>query len=150
MNEPEPSPNPTDCQRPRGHRVLVIEDSRLAAEAMRDALELGSHTVDVARTGSEGIDKARSFLPDVVLCDVGLPDMDGYQVARTLRADRRLCSAFLVALTGHTLHKDEIAAAEAGFDRHVAKPLGLRKLEQLMADAPTQGVSRPGSDGARV
>jgi two-component system, chemotaxis family, CheB/CheR fusion protein len=119
----------------RGRRVLVIEDNRLAADTLCEALEMGNCTVDVAHTGSDGLAKAQSLPPDVVLCDVSLPDTDGYQLARKFRADERLRGAFLVAVTGHALSEDEQKARDAGFDRHVAKPLSLKKLEQLMADA---------------
>jgi CheY-like chemotaxis protein len=133
MIEGPAQPRPDDA--PLARRVLIIEDNRLAAETLCEALEPGKYTIDVAYTGSEGLALARTFPPDVVLCDVSLPDMDGYRIAREFRADQRLRSAFLVALTGHTRAEDETKAHDAGFDRHVAKPLSLKKLEQVMADA---------------
>ena len=116
----------------RRRRVLVIEDNVLAAETLREALQLANCDVEIVHTGSDAIAWAPTFVPDVVLCDIGLPDMDGYEVARRLRADERLRSAVLVALTGHARPEDEQRARDAGFDRHVAKPLSLKKLEQLM------------------
>jgi CheY-like chemotaxis protein len=115
-------------------RVLVIEDNVLAAETMREALEIGGHTVDVAHTGSGGVAMALAVFPDVVFCDVSLPDIDGLEVARALRSDERLRAAFLVAVTGHALPSDEKKALDAGFDRYVAKPLSLKRLEQVMAE----------------
>ena len=80
-------------------RVLVIEDNADAAETLREMLEMWGHEVAVARDGRAGVEKARAFRPDVVLCDIGLPVMDGYEVARAIRADPELASTFLVAVT---------------------------------------------------
>ena len=116
-------------------RVLVIEDNVDAADSLREALELGDHTVEVAYSGAEGIEKARAFGPDVVLCDIGLPGMDGYAVARVMRGDPELSRALLVALTGYALPEDVAKAKAAGFAIHLAKPPSLRKLEELLGQA---------------
>ena len=81
-------------------RVLIIEDNIDAASSLREVLELGEHQVAVAHNGTDGLAKAREFRPQVVLCDIGLPGMDGYEVARAFRADETLRRTFLVALTG--------------------------------------------------
>lgn len=117
-------------------RVLVIEDNIDAADTLREALELDEHEVVVAYNGPEGIAKALDVHPSVVLCDIGLPGMDGYEVARTLRAKESLKGCFLVALTGYALPGDLRRAREAGFDRHLAKPASLQKLEALFVEAP--------------
>jgi len=114
-------------------RVLVIEDNVDAAESLKEALGLSGHEVVVALDGFQGIAKAREFKPEVVLCDVGLPGMDGYQVARAFRADETLKGAFLVALTGYAGPEDQQRAAEAGFARHLAKPASLQTLEEVIA-----------------
>ncbi len=114
-------------------RVLVIEDNVDAANSLREALELGEHTVGVAYDGPEGLEKARELQPEVVLCDIGLPGMDGYEVARAFRADAKLCSVRLVALTGYALPEDLAKAKEAGFDEHLAKPPSIEALEEVMA-----------------
>jgi len=114
-------------------RVLVIEDNVDAAESLREALELGEHTVEVAFSGADGIAKARAFRPDVVLCDIGLPGMDGYEVARTMRADPALRATRLVALTGYAGPEDVVRSREAGFDVHLAKPPTLEKIEEALA-----------------
>jgi two-component system CheB/CheR fusion protein len=80
---------PAHVARARRH-VLIIEDNADAADSLSEALELGDHEVAVAYNGPEGIAKAREFHPDVVLCDIGLPGMDGYDVARAFRADEQL------------------------------------------------------------
>ncbi|HET6437478.1 MAG TPA: PAS domain-containing protein [Anaeromyxobacter sp.] len=114
-------------------RVLVIEDNADAANSLRDLLAIGNHVVELASSGSAGIEVARSFLPEVVLCDIGLPGMDGYAVARTLRADPQLGRVPLVALTGYALPEDVDRALEAGFDAHMAKPPSPEKVEELLA-----------------
>jgi signal transduction histidine kinase/ActR/RegA family two-component response regulator len=115
-------------------RVLVIEDNVDAADMLREALELDGHRVEVANSGPEGIDKARTFGPDVVLCDVGLPEMDGYDVARTLRADPELRRVGLVALTGYAGSEDVARARAAGFDAHLAKPPTTEAIEHVLSD----------------
>ncbi len=113
-------------------RVLIIEDNVDAAESLREVLELGEHLVEVARSGAEGVEKARTFGPDVVLCDIGLPGMDGYEVARAIRADPALRGTTLVALTGYAAPDDVAKAREAGFDHHIAKPPNLERIEQVL------------------
>jgi CheY-like chemotaxis protein len=121
------------AKRPR--RVLVIEDGADAAVTLREVLEFGGHVVKVASSGSEGLAVARSFGPDVVICDIGLPEMDGYAVARAMRADPNLHGVTLVALTGYAGPEDVTRAKDAGFDAHLAKPPSLEALEQILADA---------------
>jgi signal transduction histidine kinase/ActR/RegA family two-component response regulator len=115
-------------------RVLIIEDNLDAAESLREALELGAHEVEVAHSGPDGLEKARSFRPDVVLCDIGLPGMDGYEVARAVRQDPALRSTFLVALSGYALPEDLEKAAAAGFQHHLAKPPSVDTLERVLSE----------------
>ncbi len=128
-------------------RVLVIEDNLDAAEILRDALLLWGHDVEVAHDGRRGVEKARSFQPDIVLCDIGLPVMDGYEVARTIRADPALRSTYLVALTGYALPEDERRAADAGFNVHLGKPVSMEVLEDVLQTAPG-AVPHPGASAA--
>lgn len=123
-------------------RVLVIEDNQDAADSLRDALALEGHEVAVAYNGSDGLDKAREVRPDVVLCDIGLPQMDGYAVARAFRADASLRNVHLVALSGYALPQDLKRAAEAGFERHLAKPPSLEQLQEVL-----RAVGSPRSQG---
>jgi two-component system CheB/CheR fusion protein len=124
-------------------RVLIIEDNVDAADSLREALELAEHEVVVAYDGPGGIEKAREFGPDVVLCDIGLPRMDGYEVARAFRGEEALRPIYLVALTGHALTEDVAKAKEAGFDRHLPKPFSLKSLEQALAgpDSTASGTA---------
>jgi CheY-like chemotaxis protein len=122
--------------RPPRCRVLIIEDNNDAADSLREALEFGEHQVRVAYNGPDGIATAREFLPEVVLCDMGLPGMSGYEVARAFRADAALKDVYLVALSGYALPEDLLRAREAGFARHLAKPPSLEKLRDLLAGVP--------------
>jgi PAS domain S-box-containing protein len=115
-------------------RVLVIEDNEDAADSLREVLELLEHVVDVAYTGRNGIEKARAFHPDVVLCDIGLPEMDGYEVARIVRADPELGRMGLVALSGYAQPEDVEMAREAGFDAHLAKPPSIDALARALVE----------------
>jgi two-component system CheB/CheR fusion protein len=126
-------------------RVLVIEDNVDAAESLREVLALGGHCVDVAHTAEEGLARARAFRPDVVLCDLGLLGMDGYGVARVLRADPAFQGTMLVALTGYAAPEDISRSREAGFDLHVAKPPAYGVIEGILASA---AAARPGPDTA--
>jgi PAS domain S-box-containing protein len=117
-------------------RVLVVEDNVDAAETLEEMLRLWGHEVAVAHDGRAGVEKARTFEPDVVLCDIGLPVMDGYQVARAIRADPALAPTLLVAVTGYALAEDQRRAAAAGFDRHLGKPVAIDVIEDLLANAP--------------
>ena len=121
-----------------GRRVLIIEDNLDAADSLREALELDAHQVAVANNGPAGLAMAGSFHPEVVLCDIGLPGMNGYEVARAFRADEALKATFLVALTGYALPEDVQNAVEAGFERHLAKPVGLQALEELFSSLPNR------------
>jgi PAS domain S-box-containing protein len=124
-------------------RVLIIEDNGDAADTLREVLELEEHVVEVAYDGREGIRKARAFHPDVVLCDIGLPEMDGYEVARTMRADPELGRIALVAVSGYAQPEDVAMAREAGFDVHLAKPPSIEALERALAEVGGARLARP-------
>jgi two-component system CheB/CheR fusion protein len=112
---------------------LLIEDNLDAAETMRAVLELMGHTVSVAHDGRAGLTLAKEQLPELILCDIGLPGMSGYDVARAIRADPATSGVHLVALTGYALPEDLERSSEAGFQAHLAKPPALHKLEEVIA-----------------
>ena len=114
-------------------RILVVDDNEDAATTLREVLELSGHDVRVALDGPQAVLTARGFRPEIVVCDIGLPGMDGYAVARALRSEPATREAWLVALTGYALPDDLRRAEEAGFDRHLAKPLGVGALESALA-----------------
>jgi CheY-like chemotaxis protein len=115
-------------------RVLIIEDNHDAAETLGDLLALFGHEAELAHSGPAGVDLARRHRPDVVLCDIGLPEMDGYAVARELRADPATATTLLVALTGYGRDTDRERAEDAGFDLHLVKPVGPEVLKRLLED----------------
>lgn len=121
-------------------RVLIIEDNSDVAEALRQCLELDGHEVEVAYTGKEGLDKAQRRCPDIVLCDLGLPGLNGYELARRLRADKALGATYLVAISGYAQQEDVAAALAAGFDEHLPKPLSTARLTDLLAGAGLPAV----------
>jgi two-component system CheB/CheR fusion protein len=92
--------------------------------------------VEVAHDGPAALACARAFRPEYVFCDIGLPGMDGYEVARRFGAEEALRSAYLVALSGYALPEDLERAAEAGFRRHLAKPPSLEAIEELLRGQP--------------
>jgi len=128
-----PAPTPAPGAAAVHRRVLVVEDNPDAAQTLREMLEMSGHEVDVAADGRTAIARARAFHPDVVLCDLGLPELDGYEVARALRADPAVATATLVAVSGYALPDDQRRALEAGFDLHLAKPVPLAVIEDILA-----------------
>jgi PAS domain S-box-containing protein len=112
-------------------RVLVVDDNRDAAESMAQIVELLGHAAEIAYDGPTAMEKIRDSQPDFVLCDVGLPGMSGYDVARELRAGAGT-AVRLVAVTGYAQADDLLAAAEAGFDHHMAKPVSVEEIERLL------------------
>jgi two-component system CheB/CheR fusion protein len=129
------APPPPRAPQAASRRVLVIEDAEDAAAAIQDLLLLEGHDVRVACDGPRGIETARAFRPEVVLCDIGLPGMDGYAVARAMRRDPALREAHLVALSGYAREEDKAQAAEAGFNCHIAKPPCFEEIEHVLASA---------------
>lgn len=131
-----PAVMPLVASSARSHRIIVIEDNRDAAEALDLALSAAGHEVTVATTGEEGIAQARRLRPRVVLSDIGLPGISGYDVARSVREDRALASIHLVAITGYGQEADQRKALCAGFDRHLTKPFDIEALARILADLP--------------
>jgi CheY-like chemotaxis protein len=120
-------------------RILIVEDSRDAAESLRTLLDLLGYEVAVAATGPDGVAAARAGHPDVVLCDIGLPGLDGYGVARELRTDPATVDLLLIAVTGYGRDEDRRRALEAGFDHHLTKPVDPEALQPLVARRPRKG-----------
>ena len=127
MSGKEPTRGPS-------RRVVVIEDNVDAAESLQLLLEIWGHQVEMVHDGPAGLEAVRSFEPDIVLCDIGLPGgMDGYEVVRRLRSAG--ITARLVALTGYGQEEDQRRALDAGFDLHLTKPVEPAALQKLL-DAP--------------
>ncbi len=121
--------------RPVVRSVLIIEDNADAGRSLADAMELNGHRARVARDGRSGIAFAREMKPDVIVCDIGLPDIDGYEIARMLRTEEAFRSTRLIALSGYAQPEDRQRSKEAGFDVHLGKPPPLDELQELLVGA---------------
>jgi signal transduction histidine kinase/PAS domain-containing protein/ActR/RegA family two-component response regulator len=138
---------PKAAPAPARRRILVVEDYADAREALCALLEQAGHSVEIAVTGDEGVEKAVALFPDVALIDVGLPGLDGYEVARRIRRARGGEHMLLIALTGYGQEHDRRRAQEAGFDAHLVKPLDPRELWRVLSSAE---VSAETAADARV
>jgi len=113
-----------------------VEDNDDTAESLRLLLQFFGHEVWVARTGPDGVELARRCRPDVVLCDIGLPGLDGFGVAAALRHDPATAGAYLVAITGYGSDQTRRRCRDVGFDRYYTKPVDPELLVELLAAAP--------------
>jgi CheY-like chemotaxis protein len=129
LSEPQPGGQPA-----AGRRVLVVEDNADAADTLALLLELMGHEARTASDGAQALQVAPGFRPEVVLLDIGLPKMNGYEVCRRMREQPWGREAFIVALTGWGQADDLRQASEAGFDRHLVKPVEEGVLERLLAE----------------
>ncbi|MEJ8835346.1 PAS domain-containing hybrid sensor histidine kinase/response regulator [Ramlibacter sp. AN1133] len=125
-----------------GLRVLVIDDNRDSADSATDVLRLLGNQVESAYDGEGGIAVARRFLPHVILLDLAMPGMDGYEARRRLMAEDGAPTAFLVAMTGFGNEEDKKRTRDAGFDAHLTKPVELDALIALLNEARTR-LGRP-------
>jgi two-component system, sensor histidine kinase len=116
-------------------RVLIVEDNADSRETLRTLLTLWGHCVDVAENGPRGVEKALSAQPEVALVDIGLPDLDGYQVAEKVRAGQGGDGIYLIALTGYGQQEDRRRALNAGFNAHIVKPVDPKELARLLSEA---------------
>ncbi|HWM89396.1 MAG TPA: MEDS domain-containing protein [Thermoanaerobaculia bacterium] len=128
---------------PGTRRILVVEDNADAASTLRDFLELSGHEVELANSGIDGVQAARQFHPEIVLCDLGLPGMTGYEVAAALRRDPDTASARLIAVTGYGREEDRRKSKEAGFDLHLTKPVDPVQLRRLLQTDPARQATPP-------
>jgi DNA-binding response OmpR family regulator len=115
-----------------GHRVLLVDDNVDSTEPLSMLLQAKGHDTRVANEGETAIRIAAEFLPNLVLLDLGLPQMDGYEVARRLREQPNGKTVILVALTGWTGRDVRAKAADAGFDYHLVKPVNWEELERIV------------------
>lgn len=123
-----------NCLTPNALKILMIDDNQDFAEIMCELMEMLGHEASFATKGSEGIVKAKQFQPDVIICDIGLPEMNGYEVAQLIRSDHGLKDIFLIALSGYTSQDDHARSMAAGFDRHLAKPVDIDIIENILAE----------------
>ena len=128
-----------------GRRVLIVDDNEDAANSLAALLSLQGHDAQVAFSGRQALDRIASFLPDVALLDLGLPGMDGYELAGQLRVAPQLRGIRIVALTGYGQMEDRHRTRAAGFDDHLVKPVDLSALESAMAGPPVSQAANESS-----
>ncbi len=118
------------------HRILVVDDNRDSAETMAMLLQIGGHTVRVAFDGPSALPAVREFQPDLVLLDLGLPGLTGYEVAKKVQEMTLAHRPMLVAMTGYGQQGDRQRTRAAGFDHHLVKPVDLEMLQQILLTVP--------------
>jgi CheY-like chemotaxis protein len=116
-------------------QILIVEDMADSRETLRTLLTLWGHQVTVAETGPRGVEKALATLPEIALVDIGLPELDGYQVAEQVRAAPGGGGIYLIALTGYGQHGDRRRSLSAGFNAHLVKPVDPKELARLLTEA---------------
>jgi len=117
-------------------RLLIVDDNSDSAITMATLQTRRGHTTRTAFTGPEGLSAAADFLPEVVLLDIGLPGMDGFEVARRLRAIPQFSEILLIAMTGYATLEDRAQCRAVGFDEHLIKPVDLEVLREWLASHP--------------
>jgi CheY-like chemotaxis protein len=122
-------------------RILIIEDNRDAAASLQILLECLGHKAVVAYSGPDGLQLALSWQPDVVLADIGLPGLNGWEVAERLRQHPALSQARLIAITGYGSEADRARSRQAGFDHHLTKPCDPADLRGLLCRCGRSGES---------
>jgi|SRR5579871_2472765 len=122
----------TDSKAPP-RRVLIVDDNEDAANSLAMVLKLSGHETSSVYSAADALEAAASFKPDVVLLDIGLPGMDGYEVAQKMRELPGLRNVRLIAVTGYGRADDRLRARDAGFDDHLTKPVEFARLERTLA-----------------
>jgi len=126
-------PAPSDVPK----RVLIVDDNADGAEMLAAVLNGDGHQALIAHDGRTALRLAAEHQPDLVFLDIGLPDMDGFEVARRLKGEPRLAGVRLVALTGFGQEEDRRQSLAAGFDHHMVKPVDMKALREVLLMAPS-------------
>lgn len=132
MPPPQPRSSTFHTADNAARRVLIIEDNTDARETLKSLLEAYGYAVEVAATGEEGLARLLSLTPDVAIVDIGLPGLDGFEIARRARAQPSGRAVKLVALSGYSGADTEQKAVQAGFDLHLVKPVNVAELPRIM------------------
>jgi CheY-like chemotaxis protein len=133
---------------PHGARILIVDDNVDAASGMSRLLQFAGYDVRVAHDGRTALAIAEDHQPEFVLLDIGLPDMDGYEVARHLRGDSRHCNAVIIAISGYGEEDHRDRSRAAGFDHHLVKPIDLDTLRTILGhESVVRGGSGRGAPG---
>ena len=136
--DPISPPNHPDIPKEFVRRILVVDDNVDAAEILAMLLEMDGHIAAVAHDGIAAIAMAAECAPDVVMLDIGMPGMDGFEVARCLRQQSATANTTLVALTGYGQEEHRRQTLEAGFDHHLLKPLEMEELRRVLRECRVQ------------
>ena len=121
---------------PRRFRILVVDDNHDSALSLAMMLSIMGHETRTAHDGESAVETAESFLPEVVLLDIGLPKLNGYEVAQRIREQSWGASMFLIAVTGWGQEEDRQRSSEVGLNVHMVKPVEPAALEKLLAELP--------------
>jgi CheY-like chemotaxis protein len=141
--QPQPKASPDEtCAATIARRVLVVDDNRDAAESLAVFLKLSGHDTYIAHDGLEAVDKAAQLSPDIILLDIGLPKINGFEAARRIREQAQGRKLILVALTGWGQDADRQKSREAGFNAHLVKPVDAGVLANLLVEFPALGPIR--------
>jgi two-component system CheB/CheR fusion protein len=127
---------------PLPRRFLVVDDNVDSAESLAELLSLNGHEVRTSHDGADALRAAQAQRPDVILLDIGLPQLDGYEVARRLRRLPDFQAVTLIAMTGYGQEEDRSRARDAGFDHHLVKPVGFEDIAGLLSSPSTGPSSR--------
>jgi CheY-like chemotaxis protein len=122
----------TEPAKPTPRRVFIVDDNADAADTLALLLQLEGHAVHAVHSAGDAIDTIESFGPDVALVDIGLPDIDGYELVQRLRKHPRMAAVKFVAVTGYGQLEDRRRVRDAGFDDHLVKPVSLQALERAL------------------
>jgi CheY-like chemotaxis protein len=139
MAELNSSTAPALKQANRGFRILVVDDNPDAALSLAMMLSIMGHETRTAHDGESAVETAESFLPEVVLLDIGLPKLNGYEVAQRIRQHPWGASMFLIAVTGWGQDEDRQRSSEVGLNVHMVKPVEAAALERLLAGLAVDG-----------
>jgi CheY-like chemotaxis protein len=140
---PLPTSPATDTDQPitRPLKVLVVDDNPDTVLSFTMLLKASGHDVRAAHDGPTAVQVALDYRPDVVLLDIGLPGLNGYEVAKRIRQQPDFKNVVLVALTGYGQNSDRQSSLQAGFDHHLVKPARLAQLQQILATVPVSGMA---------
>jgi len=114
-------------------RILIVDDNQFAADSLARIVKIVGYDVTTAYSGQRALEQIATLQPDLALIDIGMPDLDGFEVARQVRQQCRVPPIILVALTAWAREEDQRLAYKSGFDRHVAKPISLESLRNVLA-----------------
>ena len=141
VSRPEPPPADAPRCKEAGQRVLIVDDYADSADSMAALLRFDGQDVRIAHDGPAALEAARRFAPSVVFLDIGLPGMSGFQVARALRAMPETKGCLLIAVSGYGQAEDHRNSQEAGFDRHLVKPVDLPVLQEILGSTKAESVT---------